>query len=128
MSDDKTQTGEATGENTGTGDGTPARVDSKGRDISHLHQGRPETFYNIADDSKRPGFRTGTRTADMRQCIIDNPEGVTSAMLAEASGAPRSHCSDYLWRCMQRGWIGHRPEPETPDNTTTGDAGDATAE
>ena len=75
-------------------------------------QGRPEQVYCIIDADKIPGFRSGTRTAEMRQCIIDNPDGVTSAMLAEASGAPRSHCSDYLWHCMQRGWVGHRPEPE----------------
>ena len=71
-----------------------------------------EQFYHVIDADKAPGVRTGTRTADMRQCILDNPDGVTSAMLAEASGAPRSHCSNYLWRCMQRGWVGHRPEPE----------------
>ena len=74
-------------------------------------QGRPEQFYHVIDADKAPGARAGTRTADMRQCIIDNPDGVTSAMLAEASGAPRSHCSNYLWHCMQRGWVGHRPEP-----------------
>lgn len=71
-----------------------------------------EQFYHVIDADKAPGSRAGTRTADMRQCIIDNPDGVTSAMLAEASGAPRSHCSNYLWRCMQRGWVGHRPDPD----------------
>ena len=76
-----------------------------------------EQFYHVIDADKAPGVRTGTRTADMRQCIIDNPDGVTSAMLAEASGAPRSHCSNYLWRCMQRGWVGHRPEPEPEAGT-----------
>ena len=75
-------------------------------------QGHPDQFYHVIDADKVPGVRPGTRTADMRQCIIDNPDGVTSAMLAEASGAPRSHCSNYLWRCMQRGWVDHRPEPE----------------
>ena len=76
-----------------------------------------EQFYHVIDADKAPGFRAGSRTADMRQCIIDNPDGVTSAMLAEASGAPRSHCSNYLWHCMQRGWVGHRPEPEPEAGT-----------
>ena len=76
-----------------------------------------EQFYHVIDADKAPGFRSGSRTADMRQCIIDNPDGVTSAMLAEASGAPRSHCSNYLWHCMQRGWVGHRPEPEPEAGT-----------
>ena len=96
MSEDaEKQTNEATG---GGGDG------EKTTDVKF--QGRPEQFYHVIDADKVPGVRSGTRTADMRQCIIDNPDGVTSAMLAEASGAPRPHCSNYLSRCMQRGWVG----------------------
>ena len=73
--------------------------------------GRTEV-YRVADPSKAPGFREGTRTADMRQAILDNPEHVTSAHLAEVSGAPRSHASDYIWRCVQRGWLAHAPRED----------------
>ena len=92
-------------------------------------RGRPLQVYRVADTAKAPNTRVGTRTEAMAKHIAENPDGFTSADLEQASGAPRTHCNDYLWRLAERSYIeriveGTAPQSEEPSLLDDVDVGD----